>query len=271
MTAVSALGAAATLISSAFALCTLDRWTTRRRPHEAAWTQSLAMFALGSFAYWSAGATGWSTANFRAFYLFGAIVNVPYLAVGTVYLLAGPTIGRRVHLAVHVLSAFCAGVVMTSATVAPIEADRMPQGRDVFGIVPRVMAAVGSGLAATVLIVGAVWSAVRLLRSRHVAGPIGLDRAGPTSAARLVATNVAIAIGSLVLGAGGAFFTDGQQEVGFGILLVIGVGILFGGFLLSPAGPHATTGPPASERRPGSGPGVDGGFVAELRRLIDAA
>lgn len=96
MTAVSALGAAATLVASAFALCTGERWLRRRRPHEAAWTQSLIMFALGSLAYWWAGAVGWNSANFRAFYLFGAILNVPYLAVGTVFLLGGSVIGRRV-------------------------------------------------------------------------------------------------------------------------------------------------------------------------------
>ena len=41
-------------------------------------------------------ARGWSAASFRVFYLAGAILNVPWLALGTVYLLAGQQIGDRV-------------------------------------------------------------------------------------------------------------------------------------------------------------------------------
>lgn len=169
MTAVSALGAAATLVASAFALCTGERWLRRRRPHEAAWTQSLIMFALGSLAYWWAGAVGWNSANFRAFYLFGAILNVPYLAVGTVFLLGGSVIGRRVRFGVHLLATFCAGALLTAPTVGEIPATGLPEGREVFGVGPRVMAAVGSGVAATVLIVGAVWSVWRLVRGAAAA------------------------------------------------------------------------------------------------------
>ena len=37
-----------------------------------------------------ASSTGWDEGTFRVFYLLGAIVNVPWLALGTVYLLVGP-------------------------------------------------------------------------------------------------------------------------------------------------------------------------------------
>ncbi len=47
------------------------------------------MFALASAALWLAEAKGWSSATFRTFYLFGAILDVPWLALGTVYLLTG--------------------------------------------------------------------------------------------------------------------------------------------------------------------------------------
>ena len=36
---------------------------------------------------------GWNEWNFKLFYLSGAVLNVPFLALGTVYLLAGPHIG----------------------------------------------------------------------------------------------------------------------------------------------------------------------------------
>jgi len=263
MTAVSALGAAATLVASAFALCTGERWLRRRRPHEAAWTQALLMFALGSLAYWWAGAVGWNTANFRAFYLFGAILNVPYLAVGTIFLLRGRAAGRRVHLGVHLLAAFCAGAVLTAPTRAPIPPTGLPEGREVFGVGPRVMAAVGSGVGATVLIVGALWSAGGLIRGRRRTGgrgPRAADAGSGLSPVRLVVTNVAIAVGSLVLGAGGTFFTGSAQEVGFGILLVTGIVILFGGFLVTP---------PAVVEAPAPPPGLDA-FAAELWTIAHA-
>ena len=74
----------------------LERWLVRRRPHELAWTISLLMFAVASAALWLAEAGGWSGPTFRAFYLFGAILNVPWLALGT-RLPAGRTApgGRR--------------------------------------------------------------------------------------------------------------------------------------------------------------------------------
>ena len=89
LTLDAALAATATLVATAFAAAVLERWLVRRRPHELAWTISLLMFAAASAALWLAEAGGWSGPTFRAFYLFGAILNVPWLALGTVYLLAG--------------------------------------------------------------------------------------------------------------------------------------------------------------------------------------
>ena len=108
----TALAAAATLIATAFALSTLDRWQRRRRPHELAWTVSLGLFALGSAALWWAEAVGWSLGAFRVFYAAGAVLNVPWLALGTVHLLAGPVVGRRAERWLVLLSGFAAGVVL---------------------------------------------------------------------------------------------------------------------------------------------------------------
>jgi hypothetical protein len=237
MTAMGALGATATLVAAAFALCTYERWTARGRRHELAWTQSLVMFTLASAAYWSAGAIGWHDWNFRAFYLFGAIVNVPYLAVGTVYLLAGDRIGVVVHRWLHLVAAFCAGAIVF-APMSPLPRTGLPEGKEVFGIGPRIMAAVGSGVGATVLIVGALWSVWTLLRSRRrpAAGPAPAIAPG-----RLAVTNVLIAVGSFVLGLGGVFYTGNDAELAFGAFLVIGISLLFTGFLVSSPSPRPAT------------------------------
>jgi hypothetical protein len=252
MTAVGALGATATLVALAFAGCTYERWLAGRRPHELAWTQALVLFALASAAYWSAGAVGWHDWNFRLFYLFGAIVNVPYLAVGTVYLLGGERVGRTTHRVVHLLAAFCAGAVLF-APMGALPRTGLPEGKEVFGPGPRVMAAVGSGVGATVLIVGALWSVWTLLRSRRRPAAGAAPSIAP---GRLAVTNVMIAIGAFVLGLGGTFYTGNAAELAFGVFLVAGIAILFGGFLVSSKGAVAKErGPVAVPRDP---------FMAEL-------
>ena len=113
-----ALAAGATWVAVAFALSTLDRWLRRRRPQELAWSISLALFALGSAALWWGMARGWSAASFRVFYLAGAILNVPWLALGTVYLLWGDQIGHRVRTALVFASGLAVGVMLS----APMQA-----------------------------------------------------------------------------------------------------------------------------------------------------
>ena len=139
----AALAAAATLVASAFALSTLDRWLRRRRPHDLAWTVSLALFALGAGALWWAESTRWGLGAFRIFYLAGAILNVPWLALGTLYLLAdrlSVAQERRPSAAGWYSSGFAAGVVAVCAGVASVTGDELPTGKDVFGVAPRVLA-----------------------------------------------------------------------------------------------------------------------------------
>jgi uncharacterized protein YkwD len=235
MTLHVALAAAATLVSLAFALSTLERWLARRKRHEGAWTVSLFLFAAGSAALWVGAAVGWGEWSFKAFYLFGAILNVPFLALGTVELLAGPTHGRRWTAIVSLLSAFCAGLVVSAQLVGPIDPDVLPQGKEVFAAGPRIAAAVASGVGATVIFGGALWSAWRLLRGRRRAG-------APSSlpAGRLALANLFIALGTLVLSAGGLLNSVVDEMDGFAISLVVGISIIFIGFLLTnPAGSSA--------------------------------
>src|SRR5579885_774416 len=105
----SALAAAAGLVALAFALSTLERWIDRRRRHELAWTVALAMFTIGAGALWFGASNGWGPATFRIFYLFGAILNVPFLALGTVYLLGGPRRGDACAAVIALVGAFAAG------------------------------------------------------------------------------------------------------------------------------------------------------------------
>ncbi len=221
-----ALAAAATLLALAFAFSTLERWLDRRKPHEGAWTVALFLFAAASAALWAGVAFGWNGLWFRLFYLFGAIVNVPYLALGTVYLLGPLPVARRVAAGVHAFAAFSAGVLAVAPLTAAIRPDTLPQGSDVFGPLPRVLAGAGSAVASLVIIGGAVWSAARLARRR--------------STRRLAGANVLIAAGTLILGAGGVLNSVLDEMDGFAISLVAGITVLFAGFLLTNTPRRAT-------------------------------
>jgi hypothetical protein len=225
-TLAAALAAATTLLAIAFALCIFERWVERRRAHHAAWTAALALFAVASAAQWTGAAVGWAGWSFRAFYLLGPILSVPYLALGTVLLLSPRATGRSgVAIGVHVYAGFASGVLVVAPLTSPISGTELPQGADVFGVLPRVLAAAGSGLPSLVIVGGAVLSAVRFAR-----------RDGP---GRLVVGNVLIAVGTLVLGVAGLFNSVLDEMSAFALGHAIGLSLVFAGFLVTgrPRGP----------------------------------
>jgi hypothetical protein len=218
MTLAAALAATTTLLATGFALSTAERWVTRRKPQEAAWTAALALFAVASGAQWLGAAIGWDAWTFRTFYLLGPSLSVPYLALGTVWLLASPAVSRRVTLGVHVFSAFATGIVIASPARGGFAGDALPRGSEVFDAGPRIVAAVGSAVPTVVIVGGAVWSAWRL---RH------------TGDARLVVTNVLVSIGTVVLAAAGLFNSVLDEMSAFALGHAIGLAIVFAGFLVS--------------------------------------
>ena len=158
------------------------------------------MFASASAALWLGVAVGWSGPTFRVFYLFGAILNVPYLALGTVYLLARPARRRPVAARAHGPGRLRRrGHDGGARCKAPISGDRAAAGSEVFGALPRILAAVGSG-------------GPRSSSRRRGAGPLwrvlqGQERSRGSGVAahpkRLALGNVLIAVGTFVLGASG--------------------------------------------------------------------
>ena len=236
MTLNAALAAAATLVASAFAISTGDRWLQRRRPHDGAWTVSLTFFALGSAALWWAQARGWSLASFRVFFLMGAILNVPWLALGSVYLLFGRRIGDTTRTWLIGLSGAAAGVVLIAPTKnSEILPDELPQGSELFGVAPRVFAAVGSGVAALVIFAGALWSLWRVLRSRQPS--VGSHQRQILVPKRNAGGNSLIALGTIVLSLSGSLAGRLGESRAFMVTLLAGVVLLFAGFLVASTKP----------------------------------
>jgi hypothetical protein len=229
---VIGLAFVATAVATLFAQATLARFTRDHRAQDRAWTISLAMFALASAALATGVSTGWDDATFRIFYLLGAVVTVPWLALGTLYLLWGAERGRRVEWGLVFFSGLAAGVVLAAPLAAPVTGTAIPVGSDVFGAFPRVLAAVGSGVGAVVILVGALWSAARYARARAVPGN-----------GRRAAANLLIAAGTLVLSSGGLLQGIAGKDEAFVITLASGITIIYAGFLVaSGAGARRTSG-----------------------------
>lgn len=202
-------------VSLAFAAVMGRRYLARRRPYQVVWTIGLAMFAVAAASGILARLGGASETEYRLFYLFGAILNVAWLGLGTLYLLAPARVARWALWAVLVLTVvavvavFTSPVDLTAATDTGKGFDRAP--------LVRALAGIGSGVGSVVLIGGALWSAWVYLRQRHQG--------------RRALANVIIAAGVLVAAAGGtAAFTGASGVVEW--TNFVGVSLIFLGFLL---------------------------------------
>jgi hypothetical protein len=234
---VAALAFLATAIASLFAESALVRHT----PHLLAWTIALALFALASTALAVGVSTGWDEGTFRVFYLLGAVVNVPWLALGTVYLLFGADVGRRAQWGLVFFSGLASGVLL-STPVDPVSGTGIPQGSEVLGAFPRALAGMGSGAGAIVILGGAIWSCARFLR----------DRDDPRRG-RLAIANLLIAFGTLVLSSGGLVQGALGHDEAFTLSLAVGIAVIYAGFLV------------AENRRPS-----EGGIAAQPSAQLSA-
>ena len=229
----------ATVIAWEFALSLFRRWRATRRPYLRSWAVSLFFFAAGSGFFWYAEAFGWSGPVFRGFYVCGALLSVPWLAMGELELLAR---GRwvRVVLAFLVLFSIDAAITVSLSpfvgATAPSGYD-VPQGSDYFGVLPRVLVVVANTVGTLVVVGGTVWSG---LRSRGQ---------GPAARARFRGTLV-ITLGVLIAAAGGAL-TFLSKVTSQAVTLTLGVAVMYAGFVLAsrrPAPPRAAPAPaPAAD------------------------
>jgi len=223
------LGAA--LVSTTFAFLLGRQWAERRRPHQLAWTAALAMFAVATLATAQGVRLGWTPGLFRTYYLFGAMINVPFLAAGTVELLAKRPWQGHLFAALVLVAAAYGAVAMASAHLdgAVLEGVRgIPEARFVItgGAPTRTLSRYYSYTSFTIVVLGALWSALRLSR----------QRGGPNAAhlRRLATGNLLIAAGTFVVAAASIAVRLGRgSEVAmlFSVGLLAGISLMFSGFL----------------------------------------
>jgi hypothetical protein len=254
---VAGLAFVATAIATLFAQATAVRWSRSRAPHQGAWTVALVLFALASAALATGASSGWDRGTFRAFYLLGAVINVPWLALGTIYLLMGRRIGDRVRAALLVFTGLGIGVMLAAPMHGTIAADRIPVGKDVFGALPRALAGAGSGLGALVVFGGAAWSAVRFARSRR------------PGSGRLAGGNALIALGTLVLSSGGLLQGIVGSDEAFALTLAVGIAVIYAGFAVA-SGVRISLGPRPAGEAGGDSPGAQSTDGSSRRNNLPA-
>jgi len=207
--------AVATAASAAFAIAVLRQYAARRRTHQLAWGVSLAMFALASLALTIGVTAGWTPVGFKVYYLFGAMLNVPWLALGTVSLLARP-LARRAYQAGLVLFTAAGTVLLALAEVAgPDLTARVPEGKAFLPVPVRVLAVLGNTVGTLVVVGGAVASGLALRHRRQLRPRFE--------------GNLLIALGVLLAAGGGVFaFLDRSDKLAVG--LALGASVMYLGF-----------------------------------------
>jgi hypothetical protein len=227
----------ATAAAAAFAVAVLRQYARRRRPYQLAWGAALAMFALASVALAVGVAAGWTPLRFKVYYLFGAVLNVPWLALGTVLLLARRRATRVGYLAGLVLfslvSAVAIGLVALDA--AELAGRAVPEGSQILPVGIRALAVAGNVVGTLVVVGGAVASGLAI-------------RGRPELRPRFEG-NLLIAAGVLLAAAGGVFaFLSASDKLAAG--LALGATVMYAGFRRASA-PAGTPGRAAGAPSPG--------------------
>ncbi len=165
------LAVVAALASTGFTLDLVRDLRRGFRPHTSAYAAGIGMFAVATWALVAGLGTGWTGASYRTFFLFGGVLNIPALALGSVFLV----IGRRTGHVLTVLFGGFAAIAVTLVTTTPF-ADPLPAGgvpEAVFpaiadqGFGPRLLAAIGGGGGATMLIILSAISIARFWRKNR--------------------------------------------------------------------------------------------------------
>lgn len=210
----------AALVALAFAVRLLITRGRSPRPHELVWSVALAMYGVATFAVVLGTAGGWTEWEFGLFWGLGAVLNVPFLAAGEVLLLfRGPAVRWGVVLLVVFISAFTLAVLRGAGMDPVALMEELPSGKDVFGDgstahrLPQYVSYPSYFL----LLAGALWSAWRM-------------RGRPELRDRFVGTLLIAAGATVVAGFGSAFAALGMLAA-FSASLLVGIAIMFWGFL----------------------------------------
>ena len=232
------LPALTTLISLGFAAQVLNRYRARRRTHELAWGLALVFYAIAAVPEALAALNSWDSLGYRVFYLFGGVLLVPWLSLGTVELLFRADNARWALVGYRIFVGLVTVVGLVAVIAAPLHTAHLAtseapsnctmlctteSGYGLFNVISLIEAIVGNTIGTLVLVIGALYSAVRTFQARLPAN--------------LPAGNVLILVGSLVVALAATLTRFGSYDY-FYAGQAAGVAIIFVGFLVIAAAPQ---------------------------------
>jgi hypothetical protein len=225
----------AALVALAFAASLAREFATQRRSYHALWAIALLMYAAASGMVALGAADGWTSGEFRVYWAFGAVLNVPFLAQGELDLLIR---NRTIRSVLYVLLAFVTAYTIAKVRTAPVDAgaltEDLPSGKEVFGDgsaahrLPQLV----SIPAYLVLVGGALWSAGRMRGRSELR-----DRFWGT---------VLVAVGATVIAGFGSAFAALGLLPWFSAALLVGISIMYWGFLRASRKPASSEPAPTS-------------------------
>jgi hypothetical protein len=186
----------------------------RTRPHIIAYGMGISMFALATWGLFFSLWLGWGPVSYKVFYLFGAVLNVPYLALGSVYLVIGHKTGRAFTGPVMAFS-LIALLMVVPAKLRAIGDELIPEAAHTFLVGgPRVLAIMSGAVAGTLLFALALLSAFRFWRKNR----------------SIVWGNLLIAAGTLSAASGGSAFAKWGYSQLFVISLPAAALLIWAGY-----------------------------------------
>lgn len=207
-----------TVVSAIFAVVVFRRYRSRGGTHLLWWGLGMLAYGAGTLTESLTTLLGWHEPIFRAWYITGALLGGAPLAQGTAFLLFPPRVARATAVLL------VAAIVVASVAVlrTPVDAS-LAEAHRLSGIVftdqrVRLFSPFINTYAAFVLIGGAILSAVRYAAVAH-------------QRHRMWA-NIAIAVGALLPGIGGASARFGHVEVLY-VTELAGLLLIFSGYHIS--------------------------------------
>jgi hypothetical protein len=163
----------ATVIAGAFAAILLNRYiSSRRRPHELMWGIAFLLFAFAAGCQVYADVKGdWTPLLARIYYLTGAILNVGFLGLGTLYLVASRRVANVGLVVMLLITAFSAFLVFRAPIdMATLATEAGWKSVTEYSPWPRVLAVVVNSIGTVLVVGGALWSAWVFWRKRVMKG-----------------------------------------------------------------------------------------------------
>jgi len=204
------------VVSFIFALTVLDQFFARRKPYQLVWAIGLFMYFISTGTEFWVGTWGLNQIIYRLWYLFGAIFVAAYLGMGTLYLLTPRRVAHSIMVILLVASLYAIFQVFTASidisTLHHLSGVAMPQG-------VRLMTPFFNTFGTIALVGGAIYSAWVFWRRRLMP--------------HRVISNILIAVGALLPAFGGTLMRFGGDINVFYLLELLGIIIIFIGFLRS--------------------------------------